>query len=111
VNCPVGRGDKVTLQPIKATLEAIMALTDWQARGGEAQPGDFDAAFRRLLNDGGLEQWVADNEAGGGVDVLAAVAQGGNGMRRRARGVRAFKSLARFGGKTARVTSSAHRQN
>ena len=41
MNCPIGRGDKVTLQPIKATLEAIKATfsrTGRQVYGAEYLP-------------------------------------------------------------------------
>jgi len=79
--------DKATVYKewLGATDEAILALadwraqlTDWQARGGEAQPGDFDAAFRRLLNDGGLDGWADECTAGGGIDLLALIVKGGD---------------------------------
>ena len=48
---------------LEATDDAILALADgrsqladWQARGGEAEPGDFDANFQNLAADGQQEQ-------------------------------------------------------
>jgi len=69
---------------IEATDDAIKALTDWRAqladwsaRGGEACAGDFDANFQNLFNAGLGDTWADAVQAGGGVDVLAAVVKGG----------------------------------
>jgi len=70
---------------IQATDDAILALVDWraqladwQARGGEAQPGDFDAVFRATVENGGLEGWMDDCTAGGGIDLLSLIVKGGD---------------------------------
>jgi len=70
---------------LEATDSAILALaawraqlTDWQARGGEAQPGDFDANFQNLYNAGLGDTWADAVQAGGGIDVLATIVKGGN---------------------------------
>lgn len=70
---------------LEATDEAILALTDWraqladwQARGGEAQPGDFDANFQNLYNAGLGDTWADAVQAGGGIDLLAAIVKGGD---------------------------------
>jgi hypothetical protein len=62
----------------QAALERFKtALGAWYCAGKADDPADLDAALRDL-REAGLERWVADNEAGGGVDVLAVVAQGGD---------------------------------
>ena len=70
---------------VEATDEAILALkdwraqlADWQARGGEAQPGDFDANFQNLYNAGLGDTWADAVQAGGGIDLLAAIVKGGD---------------------------------
>lgn len=69
---------------LSATDEAIEALrgwraqlADWQARGGEALPGDFDVSFQNLYNAGLGDTWADKCEVGGGIDVLAVVVKGG----------------------------------
>jgi len=77
--------DKATVYKewLEATDDAILALADWrsqladwQARGGEAEPGDFDANFQNLANDG-LDTWTDVIQTGGGIDLLAAIVEGG----------------------------------
>jgi len=70
---------------LEATDDAILALADWraqladwQARGGEAQPGDFDANFQNLFNTGLGDTWADKCTAGGGIDVLATIVKGGD---------------------------------
>jgi len=68
-------------------VEEAQALTGYSvvylrrlARCGriEAQPGDFDAMFRVTADRGGLEGWLDQCTAGGGVDVLATIVKGGD---------------------------------
>jgi len=61
----------------QAALERFEAvLGAWYCAGEAYDPADVDAALRDL-REAGLKRWAADNEAGGGVDVLTVVAQGG----------------------------------
>ena len=66
----------------ESTEEAISALSDWlsclrewEAAGGEHNKGDFDAAFD-VLYKAGLGDWADVNQAGGGLDRLAAAVRG-----------------------------------
>jgi len=67
---------------VESTTDAINALSEWKDQltvwwqhGGELQPGDFDAALRRLCDAMG-DGWADGNPAGGGLDALAAAVQG-----------------------------------
>ena len=66
----------------ESTEEAIEALrswrdslAEWERNGGELQPGDLDAAHRRMCNAMG-DEWADGNPAGGGLDALAAAVRG-----------------------------------
>ena len=61
------------LTTIAALRRWLDHLRDWQARDGrELSPGDFDAAFRALVEVMG-DGWADGNPAGGGLDRLAEV--------------------------------------
>jgi hypothetical protein len=78
---PAGR---VLSEWIESTEDAIAelrrwlgSLQGWERNGGrEHNAGDFDAAFRRLANEG-LDVWADGNPAGGGLDALADTVRGG----------------------------------
>ena len=70
-------------QWLEATRDAIAALEkfkatlgQWYCAGKAGCPEDFDAALQDLRNVG-LDRWLDVNECGGGPDLLAAVARGG----------------------------------
>jgi len=61
----------------QAALERFKAaLGAWYCAGKADDLEDFDAALRDL-REAGLERWVADNKAGGGVDVSEGVSRDG----------------------------------
>jgi hypothetical protein len=73
----------VYLEWLDATAEAIRALEiwraylrDWRLHGGEATSGGFDRALADLVA-AGLEDWADRCPAGGGLDVLCSVVEGG----------------------------------